>query len=598
MTGPVRVPSAVSSEHSQDRLQALKPVRDAVRKTTVAAESPERPQVRAVVAASSRFQRMLAREWHQLDLAPDSDPASIVDEDIDLVVIEVRGGRVPGWVAVEDGPLALAVAARSHDVPVVVWVTSGSQDPEAAAPLMPHASVVFLADAGAVRQWLQRWPEADVAHLAPATAPRLHSPVHGGYGAGRVGDATLMADEPTVGKVTLGGLDELVIPATRMSAMPVLHYWRPKKTQDVDQHGKPLPAPIRHAVAEGTLVDGAEPAVDHYRVLVDAARSATDSSWALLDAAGAQTAVVSLPEYHATLPDDLRPHVATGEHSIAFGREIVARLNQPEVRDREALQLHRAVLAAHTASHRVQAMLGRLGHAAAPIDTSVSIVVPTNRAHQIDNVLVNVARQAHADIELILVLHGIDVSEPDLKARASEQGISQLQVVSAEDSLPLGSVMNLGVEAAGGRYLAKMDDDNFYGRHYLTDLVNAFVSTEAGVVGKWSHYVWLRSTGAVVLRYAEYQNRYHRLVQGGSIVVETALAQEFRFSDIPRAVDTDFLNRLWAAGVRTYSADRFNFASIRNADQLTHTWQVSDVEMMIGGADVVFYGDPRAHVDV
>ncbi len=74
--------------------------------------------------------------------------------------------------------------------------------------------------------------------------------------------------------------------------------------------------------------------------------------------------------------------------------------------------------------------------------------------------------------------------------------------------------------------------------------------------------------------------------------------EDLRFSDIPRAVDTDFLNRAWAYGVKTYSSDRFNFVSIRGIDHEAHTWKVTDTELMIGGAQVAFYGDPRAHVDV
>jgi hypothetical protein len=146
--------------------------------------------------------------------------------------------------------------------------------------------------------------------------------------------------------------------------------------------------------------------------------------------------------------------------------------------------------------------------------------------------------------------------------------------------------------------VAKVDDDNYYGRHYLTDLIDSFEYSGAGIVGKWAHYVWLRSSGAVVLRNPHSEYRPERLVQGGSIVLEGDVARQLRFGDLPRAVDTDILGRARAAGVGIFSADRFNFVSVRGADRFAHTWPISDTALMNRAGHLVFYGDPRAHVDV
>src|SRR5690606_39605886 len=110
-----------------------------------------------------------------------------------------------------------------------------------------------------------------------------------------------------------------------------------------------------------------------------------------------------------------------------------------------------------------------------------------------------------------------------------------ISVVEADGSLPLGACMNLGLEAADGDFVAKMDDDNFYGTHYLDDLLDAFDYTDAGIVGKWAHYVWLRSSGAVVLRCPRSEHRYERLVQGGSMLLKADVARALRFDDsLPR----------------------------------------------------------------
>lgn len=231
----------------------------------------------------------------------------------------------------------------------------------------------------------------------------------------------------------------------------------------------------------------------------------------------------------------------------------------------------------------------------------MSAVISTNRAHELDTVADNMARQSlreSGELQVVLVLHGLDVDVADVEARFRERGIDQLVVVPADSSLTLGACLNLGIDASDGAHVAKIDDDNFYGRHYLLDLVDALDYSGAGIAGKWAHYTWLRSTGAVILRFPRSEHRFERLVQGGSILMQGEVARRLRFSDLPRAVDTDLLNRAQAAGVRTYSSDRFNYVSIRGTDRHAHTWTLEDASFMNASSRVVFYGDPREHVDV
>ena len=104
--------------------------------------------------------------------------------------------------------------------------------------------------------------------------------------------------------------------------------------------------------------------------------------------------------------------------------------------------------------------------------------------------------------------------------------------------------MNLGVEAATGDLVAKVDDDNFYGTHYLTDLVRALDYSGADVVGKWAHLVHLESSGATLLRFEKAEHRFVEQVQGGTLLMRRTLAERVRFEDLPRRVDTTFLAKV------------------------------------------------------
>ena len=113
--------------------------------------------------------------------------------------------------------------------------------------------------------------------------------------------------------------------------------------------------------------------------------------------------------------------------------------------------------------------------------------------------------------------------------------------------------------------VAKMDDDNFYGDALPAPTWCAPSTTpDADVVGKWAHYVHLEGTNATLLRFADAEHRYVDAGPGRHPAdAPRHLPCRIRFEDLPRRVDTTFLAKVRAAGVKVYAADRFNFVSVR-----------------------------------
>ena len=268
--------------------------------------------------------------------------------------------------------------------------------------------------------------------------------------------------------------------------------------------------------------------------------------------------------------------------------EATALAAQAELRDRVALRQRRDVLdrgAGGVDEHPLA-----LG--------TVSIVCATNRPEELGNVLENAARQRGVAVQLVLVTHGFAADVAALAAFRAEHPAVEVVPVEADRSLTLGSCLNLGIDAAGGDDIVKMDDDNFYGANFLLDLARDLRLSGAGLTGKRAHLVHLSASGALVLRFADAENSWAKMVQGGTMYFKGDLIRDLRFSDIPRAVDTDVLNRLNADGVGVYSSDRFNFVSVRAADPHSHTWKVTDATMLTPTGRLITYGDPRAHAEV
>lgn len=527
---------------------------------------PRRPsgeRMRVQVLASARLRAGLAGQWQLTD----RDPAAV------LVEVDATSVVTVAAPFAEQRRAVLAATA-----PVIVWVTASARVAgDDVARLLEDVIApvhVVVDDEGSVAAWAAALGRP-VGHAGPAADAAVHSPAIVG--------STLRRDH-VVALVGDGDFD-------RARLTPV------------------QPARLDVLAGDDTVTElpGDRPVLGHHRAAAFVADRPL-TGWHAVEAAAAGTALLATSDV-TRLPGGLAAQACPIDDDTQLRQQTIAHLWQDEVVDRSALVTARTVRTGHTFAHRAAALetlvgrprQARRGRPEAPFDRSVSAVISTNRRHELDTIADNMARQsalAAGDLQVVLVLHGLEVPAAEVEARFRDQGIDHLAVVPADSSLTLGACLNLGIDAADGAHVAKIDDDNFYGCHYLDDLVDAIDFSGAGIAGKWAHYTWLRSTGAVVLRFPRSEHRYERLVQGGSILMRGDVARELRFSDLPRAVDTDLLGRARSAGVTTYSADRFNYVSIRGTDRHAHTWSLEDAAFMNRTSRVVFYGDPREHVDV
>lgn len=528
------------------------------------------------VAASPRLSGLLAPEWAQRPLDRRTWREDLTG--VDLIVLEGVDGFVPGW-GEGQALVEMLGAAKAAAVPTVLWVTDDVTpgDWAGAVTAVGAGSSLTLEALAAAGRTVERW--------YPAAQPRTCGLARDDATTTRRSGALVIVDSLSrLGDDSpLRLVEDALAPIPRAQTRLVR---RPGKSSIVT-----LPGGLGERLAGHDAPGGAA-------VLLDLSVTSPAAAWTTVSAAAAQTPVVGI-DASADLPPEIDALIPRVGDSRSLRSEIVARVNQSELVAREGLRLQRAVLAGHTGAHRARALAAAAGLAVPAITpASISAVVPTNRTHELDNVFANLGRQDHPAVELVLVLHGLDTDDADLRRRAAEAGVQDVQIVHADASLTLGACMNLGVDAAGGQYIAKMDDDNIYGPAYLSDLLAAFAYTDAGIVGKWAHYVWLRSSGAVVLRYPDSEHRYERRIQGGSMLFAGDVARQVRFSDIPRAVDSDILDRSMEQGVRVYSGDRYNYVSVRGDDRLSHTWTVSDSTFLTATGRLLFYGDPTTHVSL
>ena len=559
-----------------------------------------RPEIRAAVILDPFSSLALRYEWDQVELRPGAWREQMSEPRLpDLLFVESawqgNGGSwrlamtAPG--AIRDELRQLVEWAREQGVPTVFW---NKEDPPNYDRFLDTArwfDQVLTVDADRLPDYRRDLGHDRVGLLPFGAQPRLHNPVLRDHG--REHEVAFAGTYFTEKHPERRAQVETVI---RPALGHDLHIYSRMALEDQRYQ---FPPEFRSSVVGSLPYERMLAAYTSYKVFLNVnsvTTSPTMCARRLFELSAAQTPVISGPA--ASIAPFFGDTITVSGSAEETERALTVLLRHAEYRDRIALRAHRRVFDEHLYRHRVAEVLARVGHPVAGVDQSISAVVPTMRPDQLDHVLDFVAAQSHAEVELVLVTHGFEHDPADVAARAADRGMTAPVLLRADSSLTLGACMNLGVEAASGRYIAKMDDDNVYAEHYLRDLVRAFEYTEAVVVGKWAHYAHLTATGATLLRFPDAEHRYVKLVQGGTMLVPRDVALAEKFEDVPRRVDTTFLDKVRAAGGTVYSADRFNFVSVRSTSPDGHTWPITDMELLARRATLAFYGDATTHVTV
>src|SRR5262249_53054865 len=140
--------------------------------------------------------------------------------------------------------------------------------------------------------------------------------------------------------------------------------------------------------------------------------------------------------------------------------------------------------------------LRRLAHPAASVP-EVSIVMATKRPGFVPVALAQMERQRDVRAEVLLGLHGMAFEQV---REAVESCSLPVKWVEADASVPFGEVLNRAAAQASGDYVAKWDDDDWYGPRHLADLFMALTYAGADVVGTTAEFFYLEPLKATIRR--------------------------------------------------------------------------------------------------
>ncbi len=253
--------------------------------------------------------------------------------------------------------------------------------------------------------------------------------------------------------------------------------------------------------------------------------------------------------------------------------------NNEEACRQEAHLAYRFIHERHTYRHRMNEIVQRVGLAPRKAVTpSVSVVIATCRPEKVTHALESFSKQLYPEKELLLVLNNASFDMDVIKDQV--EALENARVLAIEGKTSLGASLNLGIEKATGEFIAKMDDDDFYGERFLSDQMLAASYSNADIVGKGTYFVHLVEDDKMAIRVVGGEHQFGKFVGGGALVVRRGVHKEFPFEHTNIGEDTIFLKEVTKAGCCIYSADRFNYVVVRHADEGKHTWNIKTADFM------------------
>ena len=538
-------------------------------------------------------------EWSITELTR-SDWSNQIDG-LDFVFVESAwNGNGGDWKFKLNGPsgpgpdvVELLTECRRRGLPTVFWNKEDPPHFEDFLPLAKLVDVVFTSDVRLVTEYRARLGHDRVAVLPFAAQPAIHNP-------SRPARNFAARDIAFAGMYFAHKYPErreqmdLLLGAAEAVSGRMQHGLEIFSRFLGDDERYQFPGSLADRVVGGLPYRNLLTAYKHFKVFLNV-NSVVDSpsmcARRIFEISAAGTPVVTTPSAATKefFPSAEVPQPETSEEAEWTLRAFV---RSPELRDRTVHLAQRRIWAEHTYSHRAMTVMNALEVPyEPPFARSVSAVVSTNRPEHLGEVLATHAAQVHDDKELILVAHGFEVRN-DLRSQAKELGIENLQIVEVSAQEPLGACLNRGVKAASGEIIAKMDDDDVYGAHYLSDQLAAMCYSNADLVGKQAHYLHIRGSDIVICRFPEREHRFTDLVMGPTLMTRRSTLTAQPFAERTLGEDTDLQKRLIANGARIYSTDRFNFVQVR--DSHGHTWTVED-NLLLANGNVHSFGYAPGH---
>ncbi|WP_155992425.1 glycosyltransferase [Fodinicurvata fenggangensis] len=203
----------------------------------------------------------------------------------------------------------------------------------------------------------------------------------------------------------------------------------------------------------------------------------------------------------------------------------------------------------------------------------VSMIAVTKRPKNINYIINNYRKQLYLNKELIIINNTntyIDNTFYD----------ESIIIYNIQKEFNIGYCLNYAIRKSKGEYWFKVDDDDYYGKYYISDMVMAYIYSGADAIGKPQYLTYLEDTDIIIGRNAG--QKYRKFLNEGEYLCGATLSGR-KQSNLPEfshrtrnGNDSEWVRNLYNLGYNIYFSDFLNFVVHRAKNKSGHTWKESD----------------------
>lgn len=207
-----------------------------------------------------------------------------------------------------------------------------------------------------------------------------------------------------------------------------------------------------------------------------------------------------------------------------------------------------------------------------------SIITITNRIYCVENMINNFLRQNFDTKELIIVINNDNINIEDILKFIKDA--SNINIYKLSEIISLGFCLNYAIERSQYNYIAKFDDDDYYGPCYLNEVYDAFYNNKCEVVGKYVTYYYLQKYKKLILKNNGTQNSFVSSLMGSTLCFKRDVFDKVKFKDISQREDFYFNQDCQKNNFKMYSTTCYNHLVFKHEDPNKHTFK-TDLNILI-----------------
>ncbi|MDR7870053.1 MAG: glycosyltransferase family A protein [Tissierellaceae bacterium] len=201
----------------------------------------------------------------------------------------------------------------------------------------------------------------------------------------------------------------------------------------------------------------------------------------------------------------------------------------------------------------------------------ISVITPTIREENMNNIIDNFERQNYKRKELIIILNYYSPNIKKWELKISEYDNISIYVLNPKYSL--GECLNYAISKSNFDFIAKFDDDDYYGANYLDESIFQFKNNNAHIIGKSSIYLYFKDEKVLRLLNKSKENKFVNRVCGSTLFFRKDIINKIKFQDINLSEDRLFCEDAINHGFKIYSTSNQNYIYIRSA-HYNHSWKI------------------------